>query len=147
MNPSNFDEQHGYYLEELSIGMHAVFEKTITNADVTLYAGISGDTNPLHINDNFASKTRFKKRIVHGMLTTSLWSTIVGTQLPGPGCAYLSQEMKFVKPVHVGDTVTAVMTVVAIDQEKQRVLLDAECQVNGARVAFGQGETWVPKKG
>ncbi len=141
-----FDEQHGYYLEDISIGMRAVFEKTMTDADVTLYAGISGDTNPLHISDHFASQTRFKKRIVHGMLTTSLWSTIVGTQLPGPGCAYLSQETKFVKPVHVGSTVTATMTVISIDPEKQRVVLDAECQVEGDRVAFGRGEVWVPKR-
>lgn len=146
MSDAVFEAQHGYYLEDIQMGMHAVFEKTITDADVTMYAGVSGDTNPLHINDRFAEKTRFKKRIVHGMLTTSFWSTIVGTLLPGPGCAYLSQETKFVKPVHVGETVTATMTVVSIDQQKQRVGLDAECLVDGVRVAFGRGETWVPRR-
>jgi len=146
MNETVFKQQHGYYLEDISIGMCAIFEKTITDADVTLFAGVSGDTNPLHINETFAQRTRFKRRIVHGMLTTSFWSTIVGTQLPGPGCAYLSQETKYVKPVYVGETVTATMTVVAIDIEKQRVALDAECLVDGVRVAFGRGETWVPTR-
>ncbi|MEJ2588361.1 MAG: MaoC family dehydratase [Deltaproteobacteria bacterium] len=142
-----FEQQHGYYLEDISVGMWAVYEKTITDADVALFAGVSGDTNPLHINEAFASQTRFKTRIVHGMLTTSLWSTLVGTRLPGPGSAYMSQEMKFIKPVHVGETVTARMTVAEIDPEKQRVYLDGECHANDMLVAFGRGVVWVPKRG
>jgi len=113
---------------------------------VTLFAGISGDTNPLHINEAFASQTRFKTRIVQGMLTTSLWSTLVGTRLPGPGSAYLSQETKFVRPVHVGETVTARMTVTEIDADKQRVRLDSECLVDGNTVAIGSAVVWVPKR-
>jgi len=146
MADSSFDMQHGYYLEDISVGMSAVYAKTITEADVTLYVGVSGDNNPLHINEEFASRTRFKKRIVHGMLTTSLWSTLVGTRLPGPGGAYMSQEMKFVKPVHVGETVTAKVTVSKIDPDKQRIYLDAECAVAGDVVALGRGVVWVPKR-
>ena len=141
-----FEQQHGYYLEDIAVGMRAVFAKTITDADVVLFAGISGDTNPLHINEAFASRTRFKTRIVQGMLTTSLWSTIVGTRLPGPGGAYMRQELRFLKPVHVGDTVTAIMTVVDIDERKQRITLDAECRVADAVVASGSGVVWVPRK-
>ncbi|MCF8127019.1 MAG: MaoC family dehydratase [Deltaproteobacteria bacterium] len=93
MTDTIFEQQHGYHLEDLSPGMTAVCAKTITDADVVLFAGVSGDTNPLHLNEEFASQTRFKGRVVHGMLTTSLWSALIGTRLPGPGAAYMSQEM------------------------------------------------------
>ncbi len=146
MTDSIFDQQHGYYLEDLSTGMTAVCAKTITDADVVLFAGVSGDTNPLHLNEAFASKTRFKGRVVHGMLTTSLWSALIGTRLPGPGAIYMSQEMKFIKPVHVGETVTASVTIAEINREKQRVSLDGECRVNDDLVAYGRGIVWVPKR-
>jgi 3-hydroxybutyryl-CoA dehydratase len=146
MPVSAYDEQHGYYLEDISVGMRALYAKTITEADVTLFSGLSGDTNPLHINAEFASCTRFKRRIVPGMLTASLWSTLVGTRLPGPGCAYMRQEMKFFKPVYLGDTVTATIVVAEIDPKKQRVFLDAECAVAQTVVAAGRGMVWVPKR-
>ena len=142
----SFAAQHGYYLEDLRLGMSALFAKTMTDADVLAFAGVSGDHNPLHVNEEFAAGTRFKTRIVHGMLTTSLWSTVVGTRLPGPGSAYMSQDTRFLKPVHVGDTVTARMTVVAIDTDKQRVELDAECLVAGEQVAVGRARVWVPRR-
>jgi 3-hydroxybutyryl-CoA dehydratase len=141
-----FAAQHGYYLEDLTLGMSALFAKTMTDADVLAFAGVSGDHNPLHINQEFAAGTRFKTCIVHGMLTTSLWSTLVGTRLPGPGSAYMSQDTRFLKPVHVGDTVTARMTVVAIDDTRQRVELDAECLVRGEQVAVGRAKVWVPRR-
>lgn len=141
-----FAAQHGYYLEDITLGMSAVFAKTMTDADVLAFAAVSGDHNPLHVNEEFAAGTRFKSRIVHGMLTTSLWSTLVGTRLPGPGAAYMSQDTRFLKPVRVGDTVTARMTVVAIDRDRQRVELDAECLVAGAQVAVGRARVWVPRR-
>ena len=141
-----FAAQHGYYLEDLTLGMSALFAKTMTDADVLAFAGVSGDHNPLHVNQEFAAGTRFKICIVHGMLTTSLWSTLVGTRLPGPGSAYMSQDTRFLKPVHVGDTVTARMTVVAIDEARQRVELDAECLVRGEQVAVGRAKVWVPRR-
>lgn len=146
MTDEAFDRQHGYYLEDLSVGMEAIFAKTLTEADVLMFAAASGDTNPLHLNAEFAEQTRFKKRIVHGMLTTSLWSTLVGTKLPGPGSAYMGQEINFLKPVHIGDTVTAKLTVTKIDVDKQRVFLLAEAFVCGTRVAFGQTKVWVPRR-
>jgi 3-hydroxybutyryl-CoA dehydratase len=147
MTETVFHRLHGYYLEDLTEGMSAVTAKTVTDADVTLFAGISGDTNPLHINEEFAAKTRFKTRIVHGMLTTSLWSTLIGTRLPGPGCAYLKQETTFTQPVHAGETVTAVVTVTQVIAEKQRVRLDCECTVGGKTVAVGSSTVWVPRRG
>ena len=138
--------QHGYYLEDLALGMSAVFGKTFTDADVLAFAGASGDVNPLHINEAFARSTRFGRRIIHGMLTTSVWSTLVGTKLPGPGSAYMSQETRFLRPVYVGDTVTGKATVSAIDHDKQRVSLDTECEVEGRRVAVGEALVWVPRR-
>jgi len=146
MNDRLFDLQHGYYLEDLSVGMEAVFAKTITEADVLMFAAVSGDTNPLHLNTEFAEQTRFEKRIVHGMLTTSLWSTLVGTKLPGPGSAYMSQEIHFLKPVHIGDTVTARLTVSEIIVDKQRVFLNAEAFVRETLVAVGETKVWVPRR-
>ncbi|MGE3294587.1 MAG: MaoC family dehydratase, partial [Geminicoccaceae bacterium] len=82
----------GYFIEDLSEGMTAVFGKTITDADILMFAGVSGDTNPVHLNEEFAAGTPFQGRIAHGMLTASLISTVLGTKLPGPGCVYLSQS-------------------------------------------------------
>ncbi len=146
MNDSVYEQLHGYYLEDLSVGMRAVFAKTMTDADVLMFASVSGDTNPLHLNAEFAGQTRFKERLVHGMLTTSLWSTLVGTKLPGPGCAYMGQELNFYKPVHIGDTVTATVTIVEIIEDKQQVLLDAEAIVREEVVASGRSRVWVPRR-
>ncbi|MEJ1353662.1 MAG: hypothetical protein RPU52_11570 [Candidatus Sedimenticola sp. (ex Thyasira tokunagai)] len=84
--------------------------------------------------------------MVHSMLITSPWLTIVGTRLPGPGCAYMGQDTRFIKPVHIGDSVTARLTITEIDEEKQRVTLDAECRVDGELVATGKTLTWMPRK-
>ena len=146
MNESIYDQQHGFYLEDLSIGMAAIFAKTITEADVLMFSAASGDTNPLHMNAEFAEQTHFKQRIVHGMLTTSLWSTLVGTKLPGPGSAYMSQQINFLQPVHIGDTVTAKLTVTKIIAERQRVLLNAEAFVGETLVAVGETKVWVPRR-
>ena len=146
MNKEIFDALHGYYLEDIKIGLTAVVSKTITEADVLMFSAVSGDDNPLHMNREFAQLTRFNERIVHGMLTTSLWSALVGTRLPGPGCAYMGQEINFLKPVHIGDTVTARLTVTRVDKERQRVYLDATAMVGELLVANGETRTWVPRR-
>ena len=97
-------ELHGYYLEDLAPGMTALYAKTVTDADVVLFAGISGDVNPVHLNQEFADRTMFRGRIAHGMLTASFISTVIGTKLPGPGCIYVSQNLKFKAPVRVNVT-------------------------------------------
>ena len=95
---------HGLYLEDLTVGMSAMFGKTVTEADIAAFAGVSGDTNPLHLHDGFAHATRFGQRIAHGMLSGSFISTVVGTKLPGPGSIYVSQTLSFTAPVSIGDT-------------------------------------------
>ncbi|MEZ5667817.1 MAG: MaoC family dehydratase [Alphaproteobacteria bacterium] len=143
----SIEELHGYYVEDLAVGMTAVFGKTVTEADLIMFAGVSGDTNPLHLDEEFASRTRFGGRIVHGMLTASLISTLIGTKLPGPGCIYISQDLKFRAPVRVGDTVETRATVTEVDVERRRVVLKTVCTVKGQPVLDGEAKILVPTRG
>lgn len=137
---------NGYYLEDLEEGMSATFSKTVTEADIVLYAGVSGDTNPVHIDEEFASATPFKGRIAHGMLTASLLSTVLGTRLPGPGCVYCSQNLQFLKPVRAGQTVTAEVTVKSVDYERGRVTLRTICKVADKNVLDGEAVLMVQRR-
>jgi 3-hydroxybutyryl-CoA dehydratase len=123
------NELNGYDYEDLKPGMSATFAKTITEADVVLFAAVSGDNNAMHINEEFAQTTRFKGRIAHGMLTASVISAAIAGRLPGPGTVYLSQTLRFKAPVKPGDTVHATVTVVALLPEKRRVSLTTICRV------------------
>lgn len=134
----------GYRFEDIKVGMTAAFAKTITEADILLFAGVSGDTNPVHINQTFAEKSRFGGRIAHGMLSASLISTVLGTKLPGPGCIYLSQTLKFIAPVRIGDTVEARVTVDQIIEEKRRFVIKTECRVGDTVVVSGEAMIWNP---
>ena len=137
----------GKTIEELSIGQSARFSKTITEADVYLYAGVSGDFNPAHVDEEFAKKTFFKTRIAHGMLTASFISTIIGTMLPGPGSIYMQQQVRFLAPVKIGDTVTATAEVVEILSEKKRVRLKTTCvNQEGTTVVDGEALVSPPRK-
>ncbi|WP_028452059.1 MaoC family dehydratase [Chitinilyticum aquatile] len=135
------------FFEDLTIGLMAEYRKTITETDVVLFAGLTGDNNPMHIDEEFASGTRFGGRIIHGMLTASMLSSVIGMKLPGPGCIYMAQNLRFIKPVKIGDTVSAQATVLEIYPEKQRVKLLTECYVRGVKVLEGDALVWVPKRG
>ncbi len=139
-------EKHGYYLEDLSVGMTAIFAKTVTDADIVMFAGISGDTNPVHLDASFANKTMFGDRIAHGMLSASFVSTVFGTKLPGPGCIYMSQNLRFKAAVKAGDTVTARVTVREINQEKRRVSFDTVCHVEDRVVIDGDAMLMVSRR-
>lgn len=140
-------ELHGYYLEDLTVGMSESYAKTVTEADIVLYAGVSGDTNPVHINQAFAEKTMFKGRIAHGMLSAAFISTVLGTKLPGPGAIYVSQNLKFKAPVYIGDTVEARATVKEVITEKRRVILETVCLVNDKVVLEGEAMLMVDARG
>ena len=140
------DQLNGYYFEDLEEGMTDVFAKTITDADVMGFAGVSGDTNPLHLNHEFASGTIFKGRIAHGMLTASLISTVIGTKLPGPGCIYVSQNLRFRAPVRIGDTVTATCMVTKLIPEKRLIELSTMCTVADKPVVEGDATILVPSR-
>src|ERR1700686_172622 len=123
------NELNGYDYEDLKPGMTATFAKTITEADIVLFAAVSGDNNAVHINEEFAQTTRFKGRIAHGMLTASVISAAIASRLPGPGTVYLSQNLRFKAPVKPGDTVHATVTVKEMLPEKRRVSLTTVCRV------------------
>lgn len=129
--------ENGYDFEDLKIGMQATFAKTITEADIILFAGASGDNNAMHINEEFAAATPFKGRIAHGMLTASVISAAIAGRLPGPGAVYLAQNLRFKAPVRPGDTVHATVTVTALDEVKRRASLSTICTVNGKTVIDG----------
>lgn len=137
---------HGYYLEDLSVGMSASYAKTITEADVVLFAGVTGDDNPVHINEEFAAATPFGQRIVHGMFSAGLISTVLGTRLPGPGAIYVDQQIRFKAPVHIGDTVTATATIIEIDERRRRVKLETVCTVKGEVVTEGVATNMVDRR-
>jgi 3-hydroxybutyryl-CoA dehydratase len=138
---------NGYYFEELSVGQVGVFAKTVTEADIVAFAGVSGDFNPVHINEEFAKDTVFKGRIAHGMLSAAFISTVFGTRLPGPGCIYVSQSLKFKAPVRIGDTVTAKVELTALVPEKKFATFRTTCSVGGKMVMDGEATLMVPSKG
>jgi 3-hydroxybutyryl-CoA dehydratase len=128
----------GYDIEDFTVGMSATFSKTITEADIVLFAGVSGDNNALHINDEYAEGTPFGGRIAHGMLTASVISAAVANKLPGPGAIYMSQSLIFRAPVRPGDTVHATVTVKEIFSDRNRVVLQTTCTVKGHAVIEGE---------
>jgi 3-hydroxybutyryl-CoA dehydratase len=140
------EKRQGYYLEDLEVGMTATYSKTVTDADIVLFAGISGDSNPVHIDHEFAKDTMFKGRIAHGMLTASFISTVLGTRLPGPGSIYVSQNLKFRVPVRIGDTVRTRVTVTAIDPQNRRVAFETTCSVGETVVISGEAVLLVQKR-
>ena len=136
----------GRTFDQLEVGDSSEFSKTISEADVYLYAGISGDLNPAHINEPYAANTFFKTRIAHGMLPAGFISAVIGTQLPGPGTIYVSQTIHFKAPVSFGDTITASVEVIEINTEKNRVRLLTACEnQNGVTVLDGEAMVSPPK--
>lgn len=136
----------GYYIEDLAPGMVAEFERTVTGDDIERFADVSGDTNPIHVDEDYAATTVFKTRIAHGMLTASFISTVLGTRLPGPGCIYLSQSLRFKAPVKPGDKVLARATISSMKPERGRVTLACECLVGDTVVLDGEAELLVPSR-
>lgn len=136
----------GKTIEEINIGDVAEFSKTVTETDIILYAGITGDFNPVHIDKEYAEKTMFKSRIAHGMLSAGFISTLLGMHLPGPGTIYMKQELNFLAPVRIGDTLTARAEVMEIVESKKRVVLRTTCtNQNGTLVLDGQAVVIPPR--
>jgi 3-hydroxybutyryl-CoA dehydratase len=140
------DELRGYYIEDLEVGMSGAFSKTVTEADIAIFAGVTGDTNPVHLDEEFARRTMFKQRIAHGMLSAGFISTVIGTKLPGPGCIYLSQNLRFKAPVRIGETVVARVTVVEVIQEKRRISVSTVCTVGETVVVEGEAVLMVDRR-
>ncbi|MFZ4121726.1 MAG: MaoC family dehydratase [Caulobacterales bacterium] len=138
--------QTGLFFEDLSLGQSASLSRMVNEADVVAFAQVSGDDNPVHLDAAFAATTPFKERIAHGMLSASYISALLGTKLPGPGAIYLSQTLSFKRPVKLGATVEATVTITALDSEKGRVTLACVCKVEGKPVLEGEAVVMAPKR-
>jgi 3-hydroxybutyryl-CoA dehydratase len=136
----------GHFFEDLAIGQTATIGKTITEADILLYAAISTDTNPVHIDAEAAKASIFGERIAHGMLSAGLISAVLGTRLPGPGTLYMRQTLRFAAPVKIGDTVKATATVTALNPDKKRATLSTICTVGDEVVIEGEAYVQVPSR-
>ena len=137
----------GKTIDELKVGDSAKFSKTIAESDVYLFAGITGDFNPAHVDEDYAKNTYFKKRIAHGMLTASFISTVIGTMLPGPGTIYMKQAVSFLAPVHIGDTITACAEISEIILDKKKVRLKTFCtNQEGTTVLDGEALVSPPRR-
>ena len=140
------NEMNGHDIEDLQPGMSATFSKTITEADIVLFAGVSGDNNAVHVNEEFAAGTAFGGRIAHGFLTASVISAAVANRLPGPGTIYLGQQMRFKAPVRPGDTVHACVTEVSVDTAKARAVLSTVCSVRDTVVIEGEAQVMTTSR-
>lgn len=132
-------------IEQYYIGMSETYSQTITDSDIKSFSGISGDKNPVHMNDEFASQSQFQQRIAHGMMSASFFSALFGMRLPGPGCVYLSQYLKFIMPVYIGDTVHAKITLTKLNKRSRRFTFETCCYVNSSPVITGEAEIYLPK--
>jgi 3-hydroxybutyryl-CoA dehydratase len=135
-----------FYLEDLQVGQSASYERAISEADVREFALLSGDMNPIHLDEAYAQSTRFKGRIVHGMLPITFISTVLGTRLPGAGAIFMGASFRFKAPVRIGDTVVATCTVREINAAKARVTFDCVCRVGDTTVVEGDALVKVPSK-
>lgn len=131
-------------LEEIEVGMSVSYSQTVTDSDIKAFAGLSGDRNPVHLDEDYAQKSKFKKRIAHGMMTASYFSALFGTKLPGEGCVYTYQSLSFKRPIYINDTVTATVTVTNINIKKRRVNFKTICKVDNKIVTDGEAELYVP---
>jgi 3-hydroxybutyryl-CoA dehydratase len=136
----------GHFIDELEVGMADQVVREVTEDDIIAFAKVSGDDNPVHLDADFAAATPFRERIAHGMLTAGYISAVLGTRLPGPGAIYMSQSLKFMAPVKIGDEVTAEARITHIDREKRRVTLDCTASVAGKPVMTGEALIMAPKR-
>lgn len=132
--------------EDLRIGMREKLMRTVMETDLTSFASVTGDNNPIHLNDRYAAQTKFGQRIAHGMFTAGLISAVIGTRLPGPGAIYLSQTLQFLAPVRIGDVVTASAEVVELVESRRRARLFCDCVADGRSVLEGEAWVAVPSK-
>ena len=135
----------GYTIDRLAVGMIATYERVVTTADIEAFAAVSGDHNPVHLDEDYAKTTRFKGRIAHGLLGASFISTVLASQLPGPGTVYLAQSLVFKAPVRPGDKLAARVTVTELRPEKKQAVLKTECRVGDTLVIDGEATVLVPQ--
>lgn len=131
-------------IDDFHIGLSHTLTRTIDAEKVAQFINLCGDKNPIHHDETYAAQTKFKRPIAHGFLTACFFSPIFGLHLPGPGAIYVNHNLRFLKPVYVGDTVDVVATVIKVDHERKRVYFDTICNINGEQVIEGEAELYVP---
>lgn len=131
-------------IDKIHIGMRVSYSQTITDADIKAYAGLSGDHNPVHISEEYAEKSRYGRRLAHGLMSVGFFSALFGMRLPGPGCVYVSQNIKFKRPVYINDTVTAIAEVTNVCIKSKRVFFSTNCYVKNKIVITGDAEIYIP---
>lgn len=136
----------GLFFEDLEVGQSAQTARTVEATDIEAFAAVSGDDNPLHLDEAYAKTTTFGGRIAHGMLCGAYISAILGTQLPGPGAVYVSQSIRFRRPVRIGDHVVSRVRVTALDARKSLATLATVCEVNGKTVVDGEAVVMVARR-
>lgn len=136
----------GLYFDELSVGQAAEITRVVGVADIEAFAEVSGDNNPVHLDDAYARTTNFGGRVAHGMLAGAYISAVLGTKLPGPGAVYLTQSLRFRRPIKVGDPVTARVTVTALDEKRGYATLATVCQINGKTAVDGEAVVMIPRR-
>ena len=146
MSKKNFKKLHGFFIEDLEVGQKAILKKKITEDDIYQFSKITGDNNPVHVDEDFAKQTIFKKRIAHGFLSASLISTVIATKLPGPGSIYINQSLKFLAPVYIDEEISVNVVVLEINMEKKRVKLLTECFKSEKKILTGEAEILVNSK-
>ncbi|MBM3515098.1 MAG: MaoC family dehydratase [Alphaproteobacteria bacterium] len=146
-NAAQSSAGQGIFFEDLTEGRSASITKTVTEADIVKFAEVTGDTNPIHLDEAYAAATRFKARIAHGMLSAGYISAVFGTRMPGPGAIYVSQLLKFRAPVKIGDAVTTTVEVTARAPEKKFVTFKTQCMVGATVVVDGEATLMVPARG
>jgi len=143
----NTPQRGTIFIEDLEIGTYRHLTKEVTDEDIQMFAEVTTDRNPVHLDDEYAAGTMFKGRIAHGMLTAGLISAVIGEQLPGHGTIYLSQSLKFKGPVRPGDVVRTDLTVTDINREKRKVTMECKCTVDGKPVLIGEAVVLAPTRG
>lgn len=138
--------RNAYHFEDLEVGMEASVQRTVAESDIIAFAEVTGDKNPVHLDEAYAAKTMFKGRIAHGMLSAGYLSAVFGMEMPGPGAIYVSQTMNFKAPVRIGDVVTAKVKVVELIPAKKRARFECVCLVNGKPVMEGEAVLMVPAR-
>jgi 3-hydroxybutyryl-CoA dehydratase len=136
----------GLFFEDLHVGMEASLVKTVSQDDLRAYAHITGDLNPIHLDEAYAKETPFRRIIAHGMLTGAYISAVFGTRLPGPGCIYISQTLNFKAPVHIGDEVTATVRISDLIEHRKRAIFTCQCTVGDKSVLEGEAVIMVPSR-
>jgi 3-hydroxybutyryl-CoA dehydratase len=134
------------FIEDLAVAQSAHLVRTVRDADLVSFAALTGDENPVHLDEDYASRTPFGRRIAHGMLSAGFISAVIGTRLPGPGAIYVAQTLRFRRPVHIGDSVSTRVQIVDIDAARGRVRLETVCSVDGITVLDGEAEVMVPRR-